>query len=46
MFCRNCGTEMSDTAKFCSKCGTARSGKVDSSKEIVEQFIFKRKIER
>ncbi len=36
MFCRNCGTEMSDTAKFCSKCGTARSGKVDSSKEIVE----------
>lgn len=25
-FCGNCGTEISDGAKFCPKCGTARKG--------------------
>ena len=23
IFCRNCGAQLSDTAKFCNKCGTA-----------------------
>ena len=32
MFCKNCGHEISDDAKFCSNCGT----KVEVEEEIVE----------
>ena len=32
MFCKNCGHEISDDAKFCSNCGT----KVEAEEEIVE----------
>lgn len=37
MFCRNCGAEMSDTARFCPKCGHDRMGEGTSQRqEIVE----------
>ena len=26
MFCKNCGTEMSDDARFCPNCGTDKLG--------------------
>ncbi len=32
MFCRNCGAEMSDTARFCPKCGTERINGRNSTK--------------
>lgn len=40
MFCRNCGTEIDDTAKFCPKCGKA----VVAEKEVVEDNIVKLQI--
>lgn len=47
MFCKNCGTEISDEAQFCPKCGTPKSGEVTSSKTIKEdntvQFQLKPK---
>lgn len=36
MFCKNCGTEMNDTARFCPKCGFDRAGGVQQQREIVE----------
>lgn len=36
MFCKNCGTEMNDTARFCPKCGFDRSGAIQQKREIVE----------
>lgn len=47
MFCRNCGAEMSDTAKFCPKCGTPRIGVQTEKKEIIEdnQVIYEIKPE-
>lgn len=36
MFCRNCGAEINDTAKFCPKCGNARTGEQVQKKEIIE----------
>lgn len=36
MFCKNCGTEMSDTARFCPKCGNDRMGEQETKREIVE----------
>ncbi len=36
MFCKNCGTEMSDTARFCPKCGNDRVGEQAQRREIVE----------
>lgn len=41
MFCKNCGAEMSDTAKFCPKCGTERAGGNEAKKEIVEDNEIK-----
>lgn len=42
MFCRNCGAEMSDTAKFCPKCGSARMDEaVANKKEIIEDNQIK-----
>ena len=35
MFCKNCGTEMSDTARFCPKCGNDR-GEQEQRREVVE----------
>ena len=28
MFCENCGKELSDSAKFCSDCGTPTTGEI------------------
>ena len=36
MFCRNCGTEISDSARFCPKCGYERNGEQTQRKEIIE----------
>lgn len=36
MFCKNCGTEINDTARFCPKCGFDRVGGVQQQREIVE----------
>ena len=33
MFCKKCGTEMKDDARFCPKCGYDTQGKVDILKE-------------
>ena len=40
MFCKNCGTEIDDLAKFCSKCGKA----VVEEKEVVEDNVVKLQI--
>ena len=34
MFCKNCGHEISDDAKFCSNCGTKVEREIEE--EIVE----------
>ena len=36
MFCRNCGTEISDVAKFCPKCGNRINREQEPSKKIIE----------
>lgn len=34
MFCKNCGTEMNENARFCPKCGSDKSGEQAQTKEI------------
>lgn len=42
MFCKNCGTEISEEARFCPKCGTEISGvKAQKNKEIKEDGTVK-----
>ena len=41
MFCRNCGAEMSDTARFCPKCGNDRMGEQSVKEEIFEDNSIK-----
>lgn len=42
MFCKNCGTEMSDTAKFCYKCGYNRMREdISEERKIVEDTQIK-----
>lgn len=36
MFCKKCGIEMSEKARFCSKCGNDRLGGIKQDKKIVE----------
>ena len=36
MFCKNCGAEVNDTARFCPKCGNDRIGGQTAKREIVE----------
>lgn len=33
-YCSNCGTEISDGAKFCPKCGTPTDGKAEQTKSV------------
>lgn len=40
MFCRKCGAEMSDTAKFCPKCGTATEHMQDKIEPIEDNNII------
>ena len=49
MFCKNCGSELSDSAKFCTKCGTKVEAKptpvVEEPKEKVkEKVVYKEKV--
>lgn len=37
MFCKNCGAEINDDARFCPKCGTDRTGEVKKSNETVKE---------
>lgn len=42
MFCKNCGTEVSEEARFCPKCGTEISGeKIQKNNEIKEDGTVK-----
>lgn len=45
MFCRNCGTEISDTAKFCPKCGSSITRSTtageNEKEKIVEDNVLK-----
>lgn len=41
MFCKNCGAEMSDTARFCSKCGYDRMGEIQQNKKIIEDNVIR-----
>lgn len=50
MFCRNCGTEMGDNARFCPKCGFDRTGgearkqEIQEDNNVVEQLRPKYKL--
>lgn len=44
MFCKNCGIEMNDTARFCPKCGYDRMGEIQQNKEIIEDNNIKYQI--
>ena len=41
MFCKNCGSEINDTARFCMRCGFDRTEGVQSQREIVEDNIIR-----
>lgn len=41
MFCKNCGTEMNDTARFCPKCGYDRIGEIQQNKKITEDNVVR-----
>jgi len=38
MFCKNCGTQISDGAAFCSSCGAATNGNAPKIQPTVTQF--------
>lgn len=44
MFCKKCGAQMSETAKFCPKCGNQRIGEQETTKKIVEDNTIKFKL--
>ena len=37
MFCSRCGSELSDDAKFCKKCGTAIKRQVYDNPQVVKE---------
>ena len=41
MFCKNCGAEIDDTARFCYKCGYDRMGEIQQNKKIVEDNVVR-----
>ncbi|MBR5227395.1 MAG: PH domain-containing protein [Clostridia bacterium] len=41
MFCKYCGTELSDTAKFCHKCGNALGEVQEKKIETVKENVLK-----
>ena len=41
MFCKNCGAELSETARFCPKCGYNITGEIHQHKEIVEDNVIR-----
>ena len=41
MFCKNCGAEMNDTARFCPKCGYDRIGEIQQNKKITEDNVIR-----
>jgi hypothetical protein len=40
MFCPNCGAQNSDTATFCSSCGTALKPSATADRPVVERPAF------
>ena len=47
MFCRKCGNELDENAKFCAKCGTSTSEEVVATERTnVERIIEEKKIDK
>jgi zinc-ribbon domain len=47
MYCRKCGIENSDAAKFCSGCGSPlRAGAVAMKEVVVEKYLFMKSVLR
>lgn len=44
MFCKNCGTQIDDTARFCPKCGFDRTGEIRQQTKIIEDNKIKYQI--
>lgn len=44
MFCKNCGAEINDDARFCPKCGSDKQGETKVSKKVVEDNQIKKQI--
>ena len=44
MFCKNCGAEINDDARFCPKCGNDKQGEKKVSKKVVEDNQIKKQI--
>ena len=45
MFCKNCGAELDDTARFCSKCGTPASSEAMGTGTVISDDFQNSKIE-
>lgn len=43
MFCKNCGKELSEDARFCTECGTPVDDKKNKAQEVKEVFEDERK---
>ena len=47
MFCRKCGNELDENAKFCAKCGTSTSAEVVTQESAnVEEIVEEKKIDK
>ena len=44
MFCKNCGNELADDAKFCNKCGASIDGEQKPKEKKVEDNTVKYQI--
>lgn len=44
MFCKNCGAEINDNARFCPKCGNEKQGDTQASKKAIEDNKIKKQI--
>lgn len=44
MFCKNCGAEINEEARFCPKCGSDKQGETKANKKVVEDNKIKKQI--